>query len=318
MPGINALRALITRDLRLHNTKVPVELRQLADSVIARYAGRTQAIIFYGSCLRGGDPFTNIADFYVIFQNYKDTGESRWRCLANALLPPHVHYHELVLPAGTVRCKYGTLTLADFEAGCGRWSRPYLYGRMAQPIAILACPDDAVRHRLTDALEVAIRRLLQEALPLMPAAFSELELWHSALRRSYGTELRAENPHRAATIVGMDVDRYREVARIFLQEQSSLGTVTRGTQGNPLWTSKTRARWRHRWLWTSRKWQGKLFSILLLMQAFFTFDGGIDYIVFKLERHSGETITIPDRVRRWPLIFLWELAWKLYRKGVFR
>ena len=64
--------------------------------------------------------------------------------------------------------------------------------------------------------------------------------------------------------------------------------------------------------------QGKLLSILRLTKALFTFEGGLDYIAWKLERHSGQPIEIPPRVRRWPLVFVWGFMWKLYRRGVFR
>jgi hypothetical protein len=55
-----------------------------------------------------------------------------------------------------------------------------------------------------------------------------------------------------------------------------------------------------------------------LVKALFTFEGGLDYIAWKLERHSGESIVIPDRVRRAPLIYLWGFFWGLYRRGIFK
>jgi hypothetical protein len=58
--------------------------------------------------------------------------------------------------------------------------------------------------------------------------------------------------------------------------------------------------------------------VLRLLKALFTFECGLDYIAWKLERHSGQRIEIPDRVRRWPLVFSWGFFWKLYRRGVFR
>ena len=70
--------------------------------------------------------------------------------------------------------------------------------------------------------------------------------------------------------------------------------------------------------WALRIAQGKLLSVARLLKALFTFDGGLDYIAWKLERHSGVPVEIPDKVRRYPLIFVWGLFWKLYRRGVFR
>jgi hypothetical protein len=70
--------------------------------------------------------------------------------------------------------------------------------------------------------------------------------------------------------------------------------------------------------WLLRRVSGKLMSILRLLKGLFTFDGGIDYVVWKLARHSGQELVVPDRVRRFPLLFMWGFFWRLYRQGVFR
>jgi hypothetical protein len=70
--------------------------------------------------------------------------------------------------------------------------------------------------------------------------------------------------------------------------------------------------------WSLRRGQGKLMSILRVVKALFTFEGALDYFAWKLERHSGQEIIIPDKVRRLPLIFLWGFCWDLYRRGLFK
>jgi len=67
-----------------------------------------------------------------------------------------------------------------------------------------------------------------------------------------------------------------------------------------------------------RRIQGKALSLLRLAKAVFTFRGGVDYILWKLERHSGVKIEASERVRRHPLIYGWGLAWRLYRQGILR
>jgi len=58
--------------------------------------------------------------------------------------------------------------------------------------------------------------------------------------------------------------------------------------------------------------------VLRLLKSLATFRGGVDYIIWKLERHSGEKIKVSPRVRRYPVIFIWGLFWRLYRRGIFR
>ena len=73
-----------------------------------------------------------------------------------------------------------------------------------------------------------------------------------------------------------------------------------------------------RWAWLLRRLFGKALSMARLLKALFTFEGGLDYAAWKLGRHSGQSVEIPDRVRRHPLIFVWPLLWQLYRRGVIR
>jgi hypothetical protein len=64
--------------------------------------------------------------------------------------------------------------------------------------------------------------------------------------------------------------------------------------------------------------QGKVLSFLRLCKAAITFSGGLDYLLWKIKRHSGVYIE-PTRVqRKYPLVFIWPLLWRLYRQGAFR
>ena len=36
-----------------------------------------------------------------------------------------------------------------------------------------------------------------------------------------------------------------------------------------------------------------------------TFEGWLEYLLHKVERHTDEEIVLSDRERRWPLVFLW-------------
>ena len=70
--------------------------------------------------------------------------------------------------------------------------------------------------------------------------------------------------------------------------------------------------------WMVRSWQGKLLSVLRLLKGTLTFRGGLDYILWKIERHSGVKIEVPPRLRRWPLLATCVIFWRLYRQGAYR
>ena len=59
-------------------------------------------------------------------------------------------------------------------------------------------------------------------------------------------------------------------------------------------------------------------SVLRLFKAAFTFNEPLEYLLWKIERHSGLYIEPSDRQLRHPLIFAWPLLWKLKRQGAFR
>jgi len=64
--------------------------------------------------------------------------------------------------------------------------------------------------------------------------------------------------------------------------------------------------------------QGKLLSVLRLFKAAFTFNEPLEYLLWKIERHTGLYIEPSQRQLKHPLIFAWPLLWKLRRQGAFR
>jgi hypothetical protein len=59
-------------------------------------------------------------------------------------------------------------------------------------------------------------------------------------------------------------------------------------------------------------------SSLRILKAALTFDGALDYLLWKIKRHSGVYIEPTALQSRYPLIFAWPLLFRLWRKGAFR
>ena len=70
--------------------------------------------------------------------------------------------------------------------------------------------------------------------------------------------------------------------------------------------------------WQGRRLLGKTLNYLRLIKAAFTFDGAVDYVMWKVRRHSGVIVPVSDWQRRHPVLAAPGLAWKLYRRGAFR
>ncbi len=295
-------------------------LGRLVESLRERHGAGVAAALFYGSCLRSGDLGAGLIDLYLVVDDYRSVYGRSWRALANALLPPNVFYTELALDEVTLRCKYAIVSTRDFERalGPGRFEA-YFWGRFCQPTRIAWARDPAVAAGLRTSLDRAAATLLQKALPALPAAGTVEALWRDALALSYGTELRSERSGRAAELVGHDRDHYRrqlEQALPVLPFRVRVSELARGTVYDasvPAWRRRIA-----RISWPLRGAVGKFWSLLRLVKALFTFDGGLEYIEWKLTRHSGQPVRLSRRTHRWPLLFVWGDMWRLYRRGVFR
>lgn len=278
--------------------------------------------LVYGSCLRSGDIYDGVLDLYLICDNYRDAYQHRGLAAANWLLPPNVFYASEDSDTGgpTLRAKVTVISLRDFQRGCSTaWFESYIWGRFAQPTLLLQVRNDATRALLESALLNAGRTLLLRALPCLKPSGSVTNLWEQALGLSYATELRTERAGRAAELAQSAREFYHAITKVHAQ---ALGLTLEHQEptGELLYQQAVSgtARMRAKHNWRLRRLQGKLFSIARLVKALFTFEGGLDYIAWKLERHSGEKIEIPEKVRKRPLIHLWPFFWGLYRRGIFK
>lgn len=297
-------------------------LAALLAQLQARHHGAICCTLVYGSCLRSGDIYDGLLDLYLICDDYRSAYRSARLAAANWLLPPNVFYAEQKSPSGgpTLRSKVTVISLRDFQRGCSTaWFESYIWGRFAQPTHILFARDERVRSQVEAALVNAARTLLRRAVPALPPEGSLLAMWTQALALSYSTELRTERSGRAQELAQHSASFYHALAG---QLCGQLGFLLELVQQDGQWQYRSamvnRRRHTAALAWAVRRGQGKLLSILRLVKALFTFTGGLDYIAWKLQRHSGVEIVIPDKVRRAPLLHLWGFFWGLYRRGIFK
>ena len=294
-------------------------LQALTSTLREKHGTSISAMLLYGSCLRSGDLHDGLVDLYLVVDRYRDFYPGRLRAFANWLLPPNVFYIELQDEGRTVRAKYAVLSRRDLGSGTTRWFHSYLWGRFTQPTAIAWSRDSDARQQVLECLAAAIRTFLNRTLPCLPGSGSVKALWQQGLKLSYSAELRVEKPGRADELAGFGEHYYRETTRLLADSLSFNMTLQETDEGLHYQTAiPPPRRLASHLAWPLRKAQGKLLSVLRLLKALFTFEGGLDYIAWKLERHSGQRVEIPERVRRWPLIFIWGLFWNLYRRGIFR
>jgi hypothetical protein len=292
----------------------------LVAAILRRHGSSAAAVLFYGSCLRRGDPTASedpVYDFYLLVDDYRRAYEGRLAALANALLPPNVFYLETPWRGRSLRAKYAILSLPQFRRAVStRAFHSYFWARFAQPVRLAYVRDDGARADVAGALADAVTTLAARACGLADERFTAAELWTRAFQATYAAELRAEGADRARLVYEADRGRYDGLTEAALQAAGvEVGTTADGKYYIP---DAARGRGGARSAWWLRRVLGKPLSILRLAKGVFTFDGGVDYILWKIERHSGVKATATPWQRRHPLLAAPSLAWRLYRLGAFR
>jgi hypothetical protein len=293
-------------------------IQSLIAEIRQKHGEALLAILVYGSWLRGKRD--TMLDFYVLLEDYH-TLDSAWQGWMCRLLPPNVYHIHQGKPdpqtggAGP-RAKYALLTLSRFHRSMRKDFHSYFWARFAQPCEILYVRDEASRRLLAEALAQASTTFIKRVLPAMGEHFSSAELWTRGLALTYRCELRTESSDRGESIYTFDPARYDAVTNAFALKEPALSQT--GTDNRYQNLSGAYARKLSSFTWWLRRVQGKLLSMLRLVKAAFTFNESLEYLLWKIERHSGLYIEPTPRQLKHPLIFAWPLLWKLYRQGAFR
>jgi hypothetical protein len=292
----------------------------LADHVRGLFADTAGAILFYGSCLRSGDDRDGIVDLYVLVDSYHRSYDKPIWASLNKLLPPNVYYLEIPFEGRTVRAKYAVLSLADFHRGVSRnWFHSYIWGRFAQPTAVVYARSDAVAERIYQSLARAVRTFVDNVLPQAPTEFSGRDFWYRGLSLSYRAELRAERAEKLVRLCDAAPRYYAEVTAAALEDLAVDGISVEVRQPDR-YRARVDATERRRCArqWRVRIFQGKLLSVMRLLKGWATFSGGTDYILWKIKRHTGVEEKLSPHMRRHPLLAVCVIGWRLYRRGGFR
>ncbi len=287
-------------------------LAGVTEELLSRYPG-VEAVLFYGSCLEKGDPFEGLVDLYLLVRDYREAYKDHSLLVwANRLLPPNVFFFQTQIGGRTLRVKYALMELAHFKkATSPRWFHSYFWGRFCQPTAILYASNEG-REELLEALAQAVLTFLKRTIPMAPPMGDLKDLWLKGLRLSYRAELRPEPKRRLEALWQNSREHFLAVTQAAAKAMPFAFEIE-GPYYRALVPEKTRRR--EKWAWRLRLVQGKGLSVLRLMKASFTFQGGVDYALWKIERHRGLRLEVSPFFRRHPLLALLFLGWKVLRLG---
>ena len=307
------LRGLVAAQV-LGTCDFPDEQRdQLLNQIKQRYGEGLLAVLIYGSYLRGKRD--TLLDFYVLLDSYHSMPKAWQGWLAKAL-PPNVYQIHHGSPPDEIRAKYALLTLGRFENAVRRDFHSYFWARFAQPCGILYYRDEEVRGRVIEAICQSSKTFTRRVAPRLPENFDAKTLWAEGLSLTYQCEFRSEPSGHAEKLFGYWPDYYRAVTQALARE--NLGFAVTETADSFRTVCIVSARHWSPVSWWLRRVQGKALSTLRIFKAALTFDGALDYLLWKIQRHSGVYFQPTELQRKYPLVFAWPLLWRLWRKGAFR
>ncbi len=270
----------------------------------------TQAIVLYGSWLRGKRD--TVVDLYVIVDSYKYLDSPLDKILTN-FFSPNVYQQVGENLAKDFRVKFAVINLEQFKKRVANDFHPYFWARFAQPTQILYVKNIEVRQALAATFKDATKRMIKESVPMLPKKFTTEMLWETALKLTYSAELRSESDTAPQSIIKTSLPELKSLTESIASECSLKKT-------NDVWQNDTNRfdYLKKAAIWQTRFFIGKGLSIMRLLKAVFTFENPLDYLVWKIERHTGIKEEPTRLQRKHPLIFSWSLIWRLYRKGGFR
>jgi hypothetical protein len=298
-------------------------IESLLNVIREKHGDAVLAIVVYGSWLRGNRD--TMLDFYVLVKDYRSL-DSGWQGLMCRLLPPNVYQirskiedtreNETDSDGLELRAKYALMTLDQFCHTMQHDFHSYFWARFAQPCEILFVRDKKTAAALSKSFKSASETFIRYVLPVMPDHFSSRDLWTMGLSHTYRCELRTESGNRADSLYDYNPDYYDAVTSSLALKGSGFNISAQdGAYRNH---SSAAARKFSSVSWWLRRVQGKFLSVLRLVKAAFTFNDPLQYVLWKIERHTGIYIEPSERQLRHPLIFAWPLLWRLYKQGAFK
>ena len=257
------------------------------------------AVLFYGSNLRTGS-LEGVLDFYVLLPGERERG-----------LWPTVSYRERRHDGALLRAKVATMTFATFAAAArGETRDTTIWARFVQPTALAWSRDAAAASAVSEALAAAAGTAARLAVAVGPPKGREEDFWRALFRATYRAEFRVEPAGREDAILSANHAHFDGLLPLALVEAGVPFAQDGRTIEPRLDTVRRKAilRW-----WSTRRRLGKLINLTRLARAMTTFEGGMRYAAWKVERHTGLPVKVTPLREKYPLIAAPNLLWVLWR-----
>ncbi len=179
----------------------------------------------------------------------------------------------------------------------------FCHGRLFQPAEVVWAADEEAEGRILDALASAHARTYAWVRPWLPARFDVETYGRTLLRVSLAHEIRPEPGGRAEALWEAQRADLAAVYALLLEDLVEAGELAACPGGGFAVRRSVdlgeRLRLEAYFRWSLVR------ATVRWAKYVVTFEGWLDYILGKAERHTGERVVLTPRERRLPLLFLW-------------
>jgi hypothetical protein len=161
-----------------------------------------------------------------------------------------------------------------------------------------------------EALAAAAGTAARLAITVGPDKGHEEEYWRALFRATYRAEFRVEPAGREDAILAANAAHFDGLMPLALVE-AGIPFVQNGRTIEPKLDPAQRKailRW-----WAARRRLGKLINLTRLARAMTTFEGGMRYAAWKVERHTGLPVKVTPLREKFPLIAAPAVVWLIWK-----
>jgi hypothetical protein len=289
------------------------EARALATRVAALGGDAVRAILFFGSRKTQARPASSSAyDFFVVVDDALAFYRALHAAAALRRSPRLLAALDRVLtpnqlavrdPDGGGLAKCAVISLRALARETSERRRDhFVAGRLFQPAEIVHHADEASLRAALEALAGAQRLTYRWARPFLPPTFDVEAYTRTLLRVSFAAEIRPEPEGRADLLWQAQRAALLPPYALLLEELARAGELQQRPGGYALARpAGSGERLGMRFFFA----RSKLRATLRWAKHVVTFDDWLEFILGKVQRHTGRPVELTPRERRHPLLFLW-------------
>jgi hypothetical protein len=300
-------------------------LVEAVERVVEAARGTLDGLIFFGS-RRTGAARANLwsaHDVFVIVSRYRPFYEAlhaaglsgkraSFLALLSHWLPPtqySIRFDDL-----PVHLKAAVIRTTTFHRETSpRRVDHFCIGRLFQPSRVLYARNETLRGALVDDLVSAHSATWDWSRPWLPPAFDAASYGAGALAVSMSWEVRPEPPGRSEALWQAQRAEQTPVFEALLGDLATRGEVE-AVPGSPgTWRPTGPPGAWERWGLELYFRRSMVRATVRWLKHILSFEGWLEYILRKAQRHGGEPVELTERERRWPVIFLWPRVFRYLR-----